>query len=174
MSEARQQQAFRDREYAQAYRDWLGTLPFQEREKLAKLGLDKPECSYAGNGREHDVSEIDLAAPELRDGENDAEPENEDRHFDTEAGELLKEFLYRIIDERGNPRLEAECISLAFGYGASRGLTQTEVARQYGLTRAAVSKRVREIKKAFNLPASEFMKSDRARDIYALTNRSRA
>lgn len=129
-----------------------------------------------GNGRAHDISELDIAAADQL--QEDSEQESGTLRGDAEAsraaGELLKGFLYRIIEDRHNPRLEAECISLAFGFGAARGLTQTQVARQYGLTRAAVSKRVREIKEAFNLPASEFMKSDRARDTYKLTNRSRA
>lgn len=174
MNDARQLQASRDREYASAYRDWLVTLPFEERQKLAQMGLDKPECSYVGNGRNHDISDLPVAAPEAEDFDHADPIPSEGVESARAVGELLKEFLYRIIEERQNPRLEAECISLAFGFGAARGLTQTQVAKQYGLTRAAVSKRVREIKRAFNLPASEFMKSDRARDIYALTNRSRA
>ena len=168
MPPSRPQQASRDREYASAYREWLDTLSFQEREKLAGMGLDKPECSYIASGSSHDISELSIA---VADPSEEPAPAGVD---DPAAGQLLKEFLYRIIDEHQNPRLEAECISLAFGFGAARGKTMTEVAQQYGVTRATVSKRVREIQRAFNLPVSEFMKSDRARDTYALTNRSRA
>jgi L-cysteine desulfidase len=171
MEDARQIQANRDREYDKAYREWLATLSPKERARMVELGLDKPSCSYAGNGRRHDISELPVAAPAETD-ENDYESES--LVAAREAGELLKGFLFRIIEERRSPRLEAECISLAFGFGAASGLTQTAVAKRYGVTRAAVSKRVREIKEAFNLPASEFMKSDRARSVYALTNRARS
>ena len=102
------------------------------------------------------------------------EEETHDKTIEIAAGELLKEFLYRIIEDKDNPRLEAECISLAFGFGAPRGQTQTQVAKQYGVTRATVSKRVREIKRAYHLPTSEYMKSESACDTYKLTNRTRA
>lgn len=161
----------RDRQYTDAYRQWLGSVPFEQQQKLAQLGLDKPDCSYIGNGRTHDITELSIA---IEDTENSALPIERVGADDARAaGELLREFLFRIIDENENPRLEAECISLAFGFGAARGLTQTAVAERYGVTRAAVSKRVREIKRDFNLPASEFMKSDRAAATYRLTNKAK-
>jgi len=170
MNLAQHTQAAKDRQYEQAYGEWLSSLTFEQKQKLTKLGLAKAECSYIGNGRTHDISELPLASLDT----TLMEEETHDKTIEIAAGELLKEFLYRIIEDKDNPRLEAECISLAFGFGAARGQTQTQVAKQYGVTRATVSKRVREIKRAYHLPTSEYMKSESACDTYKLTNRTRA
>lgn len=170
MGDYADRQRQRDAEYEAA---WKNLTPAQ-RKQLEKGGIVGPDLPTYRTCRLDDSAIIEKIAgteelPDEPDLESpDAEP------CVREAGELLKAFLFRIIDETRNPRLEAECISLAFGYGAAKGLTQTALAARYGVTRAAVSKRVREIKETFALPVSEFMKSDRARAVYSLTNRPRA
>lgn len=160
----------RDREYLDA---WENLSPRQRRQ-LEKAGITGPEAPSYRTFKQDDVALIENVPTTESVAENVSGIEGIDANSIREAGELLKAFLFRIIDESRNPRLEAECISLAFGYGAAKGITQTSIAARYGLTRAAVSKRVREIKETFELPVSEFMKSDRARAVYTLTNRARA
>ena len=170
MNDYEEQQRIRDTEYEAAWKN----LTKRQRRELEKAGITGPEIPKYRTGKHDDVALIENVPA----SEPSINPEESIDDLDIEnireAGELLKAFLFRIIDESKNPRLEAECISLAFGYGAAKGISQTAIAARYGLTRAAVSKRVREIKDAFELPVSEFMKSDRARAVYALTNRARA
>lgn len=159
----------RDREYKDA---WAKLSP-KQRQQLQKAGIKGPEMPKYRTHRPEmpDVEKMAQRAV-LHENGYPCMPEQVKEPLRA-SGELLKAFLFRIVDEGRNPRLEAECISLAFGFGAALGLSQTEVAKRYGLTRAAVSKRVREIQQQFNLPASEFMKSDRAREVYRLTNKPR-
>lgn len=164
MSRYEDYQAEKDREYARAW----DKLTDQGRQDLLKAGVAGPEVPKYRTGKGDASAVIEQSQTPASD-----EP-LQTIEADEEAGQLLKEFLFRIVEERHHPRLEAECISLAFGFGAARGLTLTEVADRYGLTRAAVSKRVREIAEQFGLPASSYMKSDRARRVYRLTNKSRA
>lgn len=90
------------------------------------------------------------------------------------VGEALKRVL-RIIRSGKRARLEADCIVIAIG-GELRedGTTasMTEVARDHGITKAAVSKRVATIRSQLHLPTNRNLKSDASRHRYALTNSS--
>jgi hypothetical protein len=73
------------------------------------------------------------------------------------------------------PRLQADCIVIAIG-GELREdgttLSMTEVARDWGITKAAVSKRVARIRANLHLPTNRNLKSDESRKRYAVTNSS--
>ncbi len=59
MANPSERDAARDSVYCEAYRRWFDSLPADQRRRLAKLGLDKPDASYhAGN----DVGMLEDAA----------------------------------------------------------------------------------------------------------------
>jgi len=66
--------------------------------------------------------------------------------------EDLAEFarkLMKVIDEDRNPRLQAKCVAFVFGLGMTGGKSQTEIAAEEGVGKAAVSKRCRNLVKEF-------------------------
>lgn len=79
-------------------------------------------------------------------------------------------WLLRDIVHSSNPRLEAEIMALGAGVLVNDDKTMTRVAKKWGLTRAAISKRVVTFCDEWSLPPSSFMKSEAARENYALTN----
>lgn len=66
-----------------------------------------------------------------------------------------------------------DCFILCMPSGVAymQGMSMTEVAKFYGVTKAAVSKRCREIRDQLGLPESEFMRKERA--IFKSTNMPR-
>ncbi len=81
----------------------------------------------------------------------------------------------RLVRADKLPRLQADCIVIAIG-GELREdgttLSMTEVARDWGITKAAVSKRVAKIRENLELPTNRNLKSDESRKRYALSNAS--
>lgn len=77
-----------------------------------------------------------------------------------------------LIRTRPRARLTAECLHLALGDADLEGVTMTDVAKACGVTKAAVSKRVKEIREHLHLRPTANNKSDHARRVYARTNRS--
>lgn len=81
----------------------------------------------------------------------------------------------RLVRADKFPRLQADCIVIAIG-GELREdgttLSMTEVASDWGITKAAVSKRVAKIRENLQLPTNRNLKSDESRKRYALTNAS--
>jgi hypothetical protein len=80
--------------------------------------------------------------------------------------ELVARLLAEIIDA-DNPRLHAKCIDFVLGIGLCQGMSETQIARDEGVGKAAVSKRCKLIQKAFGLLPSRGMKSERACENYA-------
>jgi hypothetical protein len=81
--------------------------------------------------------------------------------------------ILRQITYAPNPQLEAEIMALGCGLILfdHNGIRAT--ARRWGLTPAAVSKRVIEFAEANHLPPSQYMRSIKDRETYAKTNRPR-
>lgn len=79
----------------------------------------------------------------------------------------------RQIVYSADPQLEAEVMALGAGVLLDDEQTQMRIAEKHGLGRAAVSKRVLSFCDAHGLPPSQFMKSVKARENYALTNQPR-
>jgi hypothetical protein len=78
----------------------------------------------------------------------------------------------KIIDA-DNSRMEADVIAMATGSFLRQGVTMRDLAKKYGVTVAALSKRVVQTAKDLELPPSHFMRSEKDRGTYALTNRSK-
>ena len=65
-----------------------------------------------------------------------------------------------------NTRLTLDCLSIALGLRVYSGDSMTLIAKRYGVTRAAVSKRCVDIVERLKLPPSRAMRSETARRIY--------
>ena len=90
------------------------------------------------------------------------------------TSETLKRVL-RIIRENKRSRLAVDCIFIAIGGESNEDGTtdsMTDIARDHGLTKAAVSKRVGDLREQLHLPTNRNLKSDAARNSYALSNSS--
>ncbi len=68
--------------------------------------------------------------------------------------------------QRENPRLTVQSFAFAAGLYVLEGKSETEIAKEHGITRAAVSRRVVEITKSLGLPPSRGMKSAQSRTKY--------
>lgn len=83
-------------------------------------------------------------------------------------------WILRDIVHAENPRLTAEVMAMGAGVLVNDDKTMTRMAEKWGVTRAAISKRVVTFCEEWNLPVSQFMKSERAREEYALTNKPKS
>lgn len=77
--------------------------------------------------------------------------------------------LSRIIDS-ANPRLEADTIGVGTGYMLRLRLSIRDLAKKYGITPAAISKRAVEFCEETGLPKSGCMRPKKDCEEYALTN----
>lgn len=87
--------------------------------------------------------------------------------------ETLRSMLERIVSAP-KPWLEASCLLMAIGVRESNKDSMRHLATQRGVTVAAVSKRVKEIREVYELPISTFNKSALAVESYKLTNGKRS
>lgn len=85
----------------------------------------------------------------------------------------VSQVIIRQIAFSQNPQLEAEVMALGAGIILEDGATMTRIAMKHGITKQALSKRVRIFCEKNGLPRSIFMKSEKASQTHALTNRPR-
>lgn len=81
----------------------------------------------------------------------------------------LRVVLERVVTAE-RPGFEAACLLVAHDVRESNHDSMRDLAKHYGVTVAAVSKRVREIADAYELPLTTFNKSAAAAAGYKLTN----
>jgi len=171
-------QAARDREYQAAFdspeaREWIEKLPADERRRLEAEGLLKPLVPGTGNGlRDEDLAESSLASetPDIAAAVDPQQPATEPA---AEAcADALASFCAR-IRSTSKPLLVFDAVCFATGILALDGKSQTELAKQHGVSRAAFSKIATQWCKTFGLKPSRGMKSKRARSIYAQLTRER-
>jgi hypothetical protein len=163
-------QAKKDADYEREYEAWVKSMTLEERREAEKLGLLKPCLQRHGNGApDHDVADSpaashtpDIAA--LVDHEEDTKQQAITAGM-TEANRILRHLVADLLAE-GNTRLTVECLAVALGLSAYNGESMTDIAKRYGVTRAAVSKRCVDITKRLNLLPSRAMRSELARKIY--------
>jgi hypothetical protein len=74
------------------------------------------------------------------------------------------------ILESKNPRLTAECYAMLCGFYEREGISETMIARRYGISKQAVSRHLLRLRGAHKLPPRPFMKSDVARKKYSELN----
>jgi hypothetical protein len=148
----------RDREYADAWEK----LSAKERRRLAKMGISGPDLPVYHTGKHDQDTLLDrCVAPVVTSTEPAADT--------TDSGYSLIDVARMVIAEliaHNNIELAIDCLSLVSGlsYG---GQSMTDIARKYGISRAAVSKRCVEISNALGLPPSRAMRRLTARQTYA-------
>lgn len=86
--------------------------------------------------------------------------------------EFVRSVLKRVATATRS-KFEAECILVALGTRESNHDSMRSMAAHYGVTVAAISKRVREIAETYELPLTTFNKSAAASAGYKLTNGKR-
>lgn len=167
----------RDAKYRREYEDWIKSLPPEERRRVKAMGLDAPFLPGAASGMV-DAASSSLArceAAEIEEPEEiDASLKHEEpapAHSATpEPSEerrmcrLLRRLIGEIMGQDAT-KLSLECLSLVTGLTYD-GDSMTRIARKYGVTRAAVSKRCVELTQALNLNPSRAMRSRKARHSY--------
>lgn len=86
----------------------------------------------------------------------------------------IAQVILRRIAFSKNPQLEAEIMALGSGIILAEGENMTKVAKKWGITRAAVSKRVLQFADEYGLPPSQYMRKTADRKTYALCNQPRS
>ena len=156
----------RDRDYTTQYREWVATLPADERRTLAAQGLLEPVVDAMRLSKGEDVTAMPLGAPAnglIRD-----EPTPTHTHVAIGDGEAAWDALRRVIGElicEDNARLSLECLALVTGV-AFDGSSMSTIAKRHGISRAAVSKRCVALTDQLHLGRSRAMRSLTARSIY--------
>lgn len=169
-------QAERDREYQAAFespeaRAWIESMPAEERQRLETEGLLKPLVPSSGGGlRDEDLADSSLASetPDMA-AAVDREPPPSEPSAEA-CADALASFCAR-IRSAPKPLLVFDAICFATGILALDGRSQTALAKQHGVSRAALSKIATEWCKTFGLKPSRGMKSARARTVYAKLTR---
>lgn len=149
-------QAARDREYAEA---WTSLSP-QQRAELAKLGISGPELPVYRTAKHDDEALVERMGSAAEPSFDAADPEPPAGDADLALRQILGVLLMRA------PCLELECASLAWGV-SYLGLSMTEIAKRYGVTKQAVSKMVMGFQEEFQLPPTRAQKQLTAREAYA-------
>ncbi len=166
-------QAERDSTYAAAYREWIASLPPEERARLAAQGIAAPDTSRHTSTRQGDSLVLQLAASPT--AAPDIAPEADQPVSGSvapfvhptapTAADVLASFCARI---RAHPRplLAFDAACFASGLMDIEGLSESALAKRHGVTRAAFSKLVIQWADLFALTPSRGMRSKRARRAY--------
>lgn len=160
-------QAKWETEYGRDYDAWVKSMTPEERRQAEKLGVLKPCLQRNGNGAaDHDMADTPAAShtPDIA-TLVDQEDEVPEVHSMGSATDILRRLVADIIYE-DNTRLTIDCLSIALGLRVYQGDSMTKIAKRYGITRAAVSKRCVDITERLNLSPSRAMRSEKARTIY--------
>ena len=152
-------------EYDKSYREWVDSLPPDERRELASLGLDRPSAPGWSSG-----PALGLDAAELAVAEEVAAPDPDpaaDHDWRVAADLRVAEAINKLLSEflANDPSLGVECIALATGI-AYEGASENAIAKKYGVSRAAVSKRCIELAERLGVKNRRALKSEEAREIY--------
>jgi hypothetical protein len=162
-------QRTRDAAYTSAYREWVASLPPEDREKLDRAGIEKPDTARTTSVGRTDELHLRLAAvPDASAGEDataGAPPEDDRPRSRRDIADALASFCAR-IRAHPNPLLAFDAACFASGLMDVEGRSETELARRHGVTRAAFSKLVVQWTETFDLPPSRGMRSKKARRSY--------
>lgn len=115
------------------------------------------------NSREH--------ATEFPYDEIDGESPASTQHTHEDVLEFARR-LVSYVRSQDRARLTVDCLYLALGDADLENETMTSIAAKWGITKAAVSKRVKKISQDLHLPPTANNKSRHASRRYAQTNLS--
>lgn len=159
-------QATRNAEYRREYETWFNSLPAADKQLLKQKGLHHALIDYHASESSKDV--CDRNFPTYEPAFEIYPPTESDKRM----WELVERISILFMDAQ-NPRLEAHVLSFASGLSTQMGISGTEIAAKFGLSRAAFSKRCIQLKNKLGLPPSRAMKSEHACRTYAVTNGAR-
>lgn len=157
---------------AQAKAAWDAMSPAMKR-KMKKAGISYEPPRY-DIGKRYDLDDerlnsVSSAACESTTNYSKDYSEEKPSTPDVSSEELALDAVRRVIGNLmfdGNTRLSLDCLSLATGV-CFQGETETTIAKRYGITRAAVSKRCVELCKRMGIKPSSAMRSLTTRQAYA-------
>lgn len=148
----------RDREYAEAWKK----LSARERKELQKAGITGPQmptyktgkadCEAIIQNQADDSASFDLL---------DLQPENTHR----DDAEIVRRIVAELM-AHPNIRLTVDCMAVASEISYD-GQSMVQIAKRYGVGRAAVSKRCIAISNSLALPLSRAMRKLTTRQTYA-------
>lgn len=171
-----QRQIARDAAYSRNYREWVASLPPEERAKLQAGGIAEPDTSRRTSTRLGDPLALEHAAsPEASPSAVcDTDPSSTSTSTSdfnsavaavATAADVLASFCAR-IRAHPNPRLAFDAACFASGLVDVEGPSESALAKRHGVTRAAFSKLVVQWSETFGLPPSRGMRSKSARTVY--------
>ena len=91
----------------------------------------------------------------------------------TGSAVAVTQAVLRQIVSAKDSKMEAEIICMAIGLVLDEGMTVTRLAKRYGCTKQAISKRIVTFCEKNALPPSIYMRPEKDRAIYALCNQPR-
>ena len=149
--------------YEDEYRKWVESLPPKQRAKLAAKGIDKPladdhrvfktDPSVAFDKASYDFSYDFL--------------DSQEKPSETVEGVEIAYGCQMLRWVEGIRRLEIDTLMMTLGMEQMLGVkSQTELAKKYGITRAAISARVKSWQKFLGLRTTSTMKSPSACQSY--------
>ena len=151
--------------YAREYREWVASLPPEDRAELDAQGLAAPDASRRTSTRQGDELAIKLAGtPPCRPGDT-PEPGPETaaaRESDTAAADTIASIFAR-VRAHPNPLLALDAVCFATGLMGVEGLSESALAERHHVTRAAFSKLAVQFRETFDLPPTRGMRSKRVR-----------
>ena len=160
--------------YEDEYHKWVASLPPKQRAKLAAQGLDKP---FDDHGQTNTPANADVVFATMGDdfdyGQFDEAPALDENAVDEKAkayGSLLLCWVFQRLQRNRTEKesaLDRDALLFSLGLGSLLSFkTQTELALHYGVTRAAVSARVKSWQKITGVKPSPFMKTESACKAY--------
>ena len=158
--------------YEDEYRKWVESLPPKQRAKLAAKGIDKPladdhrvfktDPSVAFDKASYDFSYDFLDSQE--------KPSETLEGVEIAYGCQMLRWVFERLQgakNEGIRRLEIDTLMMTLGMEQMLGVkSQTELAKKYGITRAAISARVKSWQKFLGLRTTSTMKSPSACQSY--------
>lgn len=162
--------------YKKTYNDWVKNLSPKEREKLKAQGLDKPLEDSTFTYKKDDELALSLASGDSFDydslDENSEEKSDENSTMQKAmeyALETIRWSFMRLLANKNDKDLRLDMNAFFFANGLEFLLevkTQTELAKKFGVTRAAVSAMVKGWQNVLGTKPSAFMKSESACKAY--------
>lgn len=119
------------------------------------------EHSHAIQSVDFDYRAAESVMPELREFVQEEVKQN----INEAVWEGISRFAVEVMNAP-DPKLTVKSFAFAAGLYVLEGKSQTDIAKECGVTRAAVSRRVVHITEALGLPPSRGMKSEQSREVY--------
>ena len=141
--------------YEDQYLAWVDSLSDKQRAKLKAKGLDKPLDDFKLNTPDSDIAFAKIG-----------EEFDYDQFDEREAyGAQLLSWVFARLQAHKSARsasIDRDALVFALGMASLEGRTETAIAAQYGITKAAFSVRVKSWQKLLGLSPSSFMRSEKA------------